>query len=106
MEPITPQEVNKQKHKYLPEYVIQAFNELIAEKFFSGEARIKQEEAVSRILALCPDEKMTSSILFERHYLDVEDIYRDQGWKVMFDQPGYNESGTSVFKFIDEQYKS
>lgn len=39
-----------------------------------------------------PDSGMlTKDEIFDNHWLDIEDIYREQGWKVKYDKPGYNE---------------
>jgi hypothetical protein len=42
---------------------------------------------------------MERAEVFSKHYLDFEDVYRKQGWKVYFDRPGFNESYTATFTF-------
>jgi hypothetical protein len=37
--------------------------------------------------------------MFNKHWFDIEDIYRKAGWAVEFDKPGYNESYESFFVF-------
>ena len=37
--------------------------------------------------------------IFDNHWLDVEDLYRKNGWKVDYDKPGYNESYNAYFVF-------
>jgi hypothetical protein len=79
------------------EQTIEAFNELIREKWQGKEARIYQKDVVDRILSKLPvleDEKSSGrrDLIFETHQLDVEDLYRKQGFKVSYDKPGYNET--------------
>ena len=38
-------------------------------------------------------------LIFSNHWLDVEDIYRKQGWKVVYDSPGYDESYDAYYEF-------
>ena len=37
--------------------------------------------------------------IFDNHLLDFEDVYRDQGWSVMYDSPAYCESYDPYFLF-------
>jgi hypothetical protein len=37
--------------------------------------------------------------IFHRGWLDVEDAYRAEGWTVVYDKPGYNESYAASFTF-------
>lgn len=40
--------------------------------------------------------------IFDNRLLDVEDVFRSQGWKVEYDKPGYNESYPATFTFRSE----
>ena len=40
-----------------------------------------------------------SKMLYEKHYLDVEDAYRKRGWIVDYDKPAYNETYDAFFEF-------
>lgn len=96
IKPITPSEVVEQKKKDLPPEVIETWNKLIAEKFSGSSARVLQKDAVSALtIALL----VPSSVIFDKGYLDVEPIYRDAGWKVEYDKPGYNESYEAFYIF-------
>jgi hypothetical protein len=114
--PYTPAEAAAASKNRIPDFVINAFNDLIAEKLYNGKAVIKQEEAIEAILKLMPsseqsvthegirgeavrDLKKDRAKIFSRHWLDVEPLYRDQGWSVEFDKPGYNESYDGFFTF-------
>lgn len=95
MKPITPSEARKRTH--IPDVVIQAFNECIQRGLGTHTADVKQSEVAARILQLDPD--MTRQQIFDNHWLDVEDVYREAGWKVEYDKPGYNEPGEAIFRF-------
>lgn len=90
--PITPEEVKLGGH--IPDEVIVAFNELIAE---SRGGVVLQEAAITRIMSKMPD--VTRHQMFEKGWLDVEDVYRSAGWKVTYDKPGYNESYAASWTF-------
>jgi hypothetical protein len=56
---------------------------------------VLQEEVVAGL----KKKGLTEAKIFDKHWLDVEDIYRRVGWKVRFDQPGYNEDYKAYFVF-------
>lgn len=93
--PISPKKV-KQVISF-PVEVIESFNELIEEKFNGKSATVMQDAVVERILTKNP--KLKKDELFDKHWLDVEDVYRKAGWIVKFDQPGYCESYDAYFVF-------
>ena len=98
IKPISPKEASSLKRERIPDYVIEAFNEMIAKKATSGTVSFKQKDVVDLILKKAP-EGTTSSFLFENHFLDVEPIFIDAGWRVEYDKPGYNESYEPTFTF-------
>lgn len=109
IKPLSPHEAKK-KTKPQPDFVIETFNELISQNLRGKTARVSQEEAVVALVAkmltsvssLDEDEskaKEFRSEIFKRHYLDVEDNFRDAGWKVYFDKPGYCESYEAYYEF-------
>jgi hypothetical protein len=92
--PIRPEEVDTGKH--IPDEVIEAFNELIAEKYI-GYAVVGRENAIKRILTKLPDvERMD---IINKGWLNIEGIYASAGWDVKYDKPGYNESYDPYFTF-------
>jgi len=99
IKPITPNEVVSHKaHVVIPDYVFEAFNYLISKNFRNGSATVTQNEVVKHIIA-ARHETITSDYLFINHFLDVEDVYREAGWKVEYDKPAYCETYQAVFKF-------
>ena len=103
--PITPNEIVKKKKESFPPEVLEAFNEVIyenAEQTSSGIcSTFNQNVIVRRILKRLREsgKRYTSAQLFEKHWLDVENVYRACGWEVKYDKPGYNEEGQAVFQF-------
>ena len=104
MKPITPDEVVSAKRDSLPQEVLEAFNEMIASSWNGSYSHFKTKEVVAVILEKMNYGKITQPIiksdeLFENHWLDVEDIYRKAGWKVVYDNPAYNETYDATYKF-------
>lgn len=58
---------------------------------------ILQGEVIKEILTVCPLDSMTSQIILENKWLDVED--RKNGWEVEYDKPGLGESYPARFIF-------
>ena len=96
MKPITPNEVASQKLKTMPEGVLAAFNELIASKYTDGISVVTQDDVI-KLIFLKTD--INRAEVFKEGYLNVEEIYREAGWKVEYDKPGYNESCSPFFTF-------
>ena len=103
IKPITPEEVIGKKPE-IPGFVILAFNELIQKKWNKSRkmATVYQEEAIKMIMEKAPiDEEhpFKRSDIFDKHYLDIEPIYRECGWKVNYDKPAYFEDYPANFTF-------
>ena len=95
--PITPQDVAQNKLNVIPEYVIQAFNDTITAAWDGNTAIVKQVDVVAAIMAT---EQVTDrQTIFNKHWLDVEPLYREAGWRVVYDRPAYNETGEATFTF-------
>lgn len=97
VQPIRPQEVVTKKVETIPNVVIEAFNELIAKNYTGYSATVKQDDIIKLIRS--KDETISRKHIFDNHWLDVEDIYRKNGWVVEYDKPGYNESYDARFIF-------
>ena len=108
---ITPEEAEKAKRSSIPDYVFQAFNELLAENFYDVGTIIYQHEVLKRILSLYPsiienDKDSIVNSLFINHWLDVEKFYERAGWKVTFYKPSYYEDFDPYYKFIPKKNES
>ena len=103
IKPITPNEVVSHKaNVVIPDYVFEAFNYFISKNFRNGSATVMQNEVVDRIIST-RRETTTREYLFENHFLDVEDVYREAGWKVEYDKPAYCETYEASFKFTKKE---
>ena len=94
MRAITPAQARKQKKFVIPDFVLQAFNELIVKNLQNGSSRFVQDEVVRRI-----KEDLEDEAEFDYDWLDVEPVYEEAGWKVEYDKPGYNETYPASFTF-------
>jgi hypothetical protein len=97
VKPIRPDEVILKKQESIPDGIFEAFNELIVENFDGHSAVIKLEAVKNLARTKIPD--IPTNTMFEKHWFDVEDIYRKEGWGVEFDKPGYNENYEPYFVF-------
>jgi hypothetical protein len=103
--PITPQEVVSKKCDSLPDVVLTAFNEQIAESWNGYDSTFLQNDIIDTIIKKLKVQQPNLStpqcrqLIFDKGYLDVESIYKAVGWKVEYDKPGYNESYEPSFKF-------
>lgn len=93
--PITPNDIPAVRAKMLPPEVLETFNELITEHYSNGRSTVKQKEVVERLETAGFNHRE----IYDKGYLNVEEIYRDAGWHVKFDKPGYNESYDAYFVF-------
>jgi len=99
IKPLSPSEAMKRKAESIPDYVLEGFNNIIAQKINNSKwARVTQNEAIEAILELAP-EGVTRQTLFNNNWLDVEKIYRAAGWKVDYDKPAYNDGYEAFFIF-------
>lgn len=96
--PITPGAVVELQSTSIPDFVIDAFNELIVKNFKNGSATVLQDEAEKTIKA-----KYQSRGYCETRWLDVEPLFEKLGWKVTYDKPGYNESYPASFLFVPKK---
>ncbi len=97
--PIRPEEITDGKKLQMPDAVLESFNELIARNFSEGRATVKQNAVVGLIVS----RGYARQDVFDQHWLDVEEIYREAGWEVKYDKPGYNESYDAYFEFVKPQ---
>ncbi len=98
VKPITPQEAHDAHEESIPHEVITAFNHLIKTNWNpTSLSAVVPQDAVAKLAAEALD--VTEGVLYDHHWLDVEDLFRAAGWDVEYDKPGYNESYTASFTF-------
>lgn len=96
--PYTPDEALGKRKDVIPEVVIDVVNHLLARKFDGASATLSQKEIEEMIMQRMPPE-FKRITMFEQNWLDFEPVYREAGWDVVYDKPGYNESYNASFVF-------
>lgn len=108
VQPIKPSEVDKQKSENIPDEVFEAFNELIVKNFSGGRAIVKQKDVISLIIEKTRSEESSmvnwypekiKKNIYDNHWFDIEDIYRENGWTVVWDKPVFNETYEASWTF-------
>jgi len=94
--PISPDEVDDEKLKNIPDEVIETINGFIAQDWDGRMAKISNS-TLTRVLK----DKLGSR--FRHDWLKFETIYRQAGWKVVCDRPGYNECYDMNWTFTKEK---
>lgn len=92
IKPIKPEDVTV----VVPDGVIEAFNHLIQQHWNGKQAHFRLQEAIEQAAL---ETELTPNELIDKGYMDVEPLYIDAGWNVVFDQPGYNETYPATFTF-------
>jgi len=95
--PITPQEIELNNGKEIPDAVIECFNAEIERNYYKGSfstgrsivMRNRIEELIVRAL---PGQK------FDVDWLNIESLYDEAGWKVTYSRP-LNEDFEPFFTF-------
>lgn len=100
IEPISPNDIPDAKAQAFPAFVIEAVNALVAAKFTAGSARFTQDDIINKILEGAPrDATINRHDVFDKGWLNFEEIYRAKGWKVNYDRPAYYEDYDANFTF-------
>lgn len=98
IKPITPDEAYEQRLKSVHPGIIDVVNTILKREFVSHNSVIiiRQDDIIQAFLAT---HSSTRQEIFDNKWLDFESIYKDAGWHVLYDKPGYNESYSAYFKF-------
>jgi hypothetical protein len=94
--PIRPEEVSKEK--VIPLFVIESVNELLNEK-----SRGKGQTVTILLKDIKERVRSKTDADLNDSWFDFEPLYREAGWCVVFDSPGYNESYSSFFEFTPKK---
>ena len=78
VKPISPRDIARSKN--FPDEAIEAFNELIANNFRYGKSTVYQDQLNKLIRSKYSS--FTDIIFFSEHELNIEYLYRSQGWNV------------------------
>jgi len=94
---ISPDEINFEES--IPEFVIEAVNNLLKKEYRGRSTTILQKEIMAEVMRLRPDLSLSREDIYKNHWMDFEPLFRENGWDVSYDRPGYNESYEASFKF-------
>ncbi len=103
--PITPQEAKAQKLLIIPNYIIEAVNELLIKHLSSGRAIILRDAIIYAAYMRWLECSGSANFdffkknLYDNHFLDFEDIYISAGWKVTYHRPDYTEFYDPYYEF-------
>lgn len=98
IKPITPEEARNEAKSNIPEFVIIGVNNAIKSHYHKSGFTIKQKDILAEIMKVAPDD-MTNNEIFENHWMDFEDLYKNFGWNISYDSPGYRESYDEKYEF-------
>ncbi len=93
--PIKPDQIPALQEVAIPDVVIEVFNALIAKNYRSGYSSFLQDDAVAELMK----KGLNKKDIYANNWLDIEEIYRKNGWKVEYDRPAYCESYPASFNF-------
>lgn len=95
-DPYSPtQAMSAQMEKMAASKVVEIINTLLAERVASPPIIIKKWEVVEMLL----DAGILMDDIYTKHMLDIEPLYREQGWEVIYDKPSYSESYLAYWSF-------
>lgn len=98
---ISPAEAEKLKRERIPEFVIESFNELLISNYNPNGTVITQEDVIVEIMNRSPDD-ISRNEIFDNGWLDVEPLFKENGWNVEYDKPGLGESYKARFIFTSK----
>ena len=97
--PISPSEAQDYVSD-IPDYIIDIFNTLIKKSYRNGRAIVYQKEVERFVESMVGGKQLNQA--FDNGWFDVEELYENEGWKVLYDKPGYNETYEAYYEFIRE----
>lgn len=108
VKPITPKEVVEKAKASFPSEVIEAFNELILEQWDGRQSIVHQSAVLARIVSKMSidtdlSRRVLESKVIDKHYLDVEDFFRENGWYVEYDKPSIGDNYEAYYKFYPRE---
>lgn len=98
---ISPAEAEKLKRERIPGFVIESFNELLISNYNPNGTIILQEEVIIEIMNRSPDD-ISRNEIFDNGWIDVEPLFKENGWNVEYDKPGLGENYKARFIFTSK----
>lgn len=98
VKPLAPADVVSAQVELFPDFVIETWNTIIAKKWSGTQSCIEQDDIMLELIAAAPT-LVNRGDVFAHRWLDIEDVYRAEGWVVEYDKPAYNEDYPAYFVF-------
>jgi len=95
VKPLSPKEIESAKKVVIPDAVMEAANELLAKKWNGSSATF----TIDALCGLAREKMGDPKHQFASEDLDIEIVFRKEGWIVDFDRPGYNETYAANWTF-------
>ncbi len=96
--PITPGFIEDNLEYIIHPAVIQAVNELLKDSYRPGKrVTFTVKKVIQKAKSICPE--LTTKEIEENKWLDFESVFRNVGWKVKFDTPGWDENYEQFYEF-------
>lgn len=112
IKPASPSDITSIKIGLIPKELIELINSMLASAAVKNhsnkfECTIYQDEIVETFTAILNRNESvtfggTVPALFNMEWLNFESLYEEQGWKVTYEKPAYNESGRPFFTFEEK----
>lgn len=103
MKPIKPDEILDNRENIIHPNIFVVINDMLKKKYthYNTSVDIKQNDIIKAFLEITPDFKRQQ--IFDEHHLDFEEVYRQYGWSVKFDQPGWDENYDTRYTFTKKK---
>ncbi len=98
--PIKPSEVAEYKKTLIPDFVVQAFNDLIASTYNGRNSSFTEEEVINKMFSYykkqtpAPTKDLSRKEIFDNNWLDIESLYEKELWNVSYKKDG---KGSYIF---------
>jgi hypothetical protein len=95
--PITPDDIAKVK---FPDEVVVVFNNYIIKAWDGKKACIDQEDIINGIINAfsTTNDPIDKEHIYQNHWLDIEELYGEFGWKVVYQKGDYGSKSVFIFE--------
>lgn len=92
--------IRKENRNGIPDLVFEVVNDLLLTKpWKNNRIIITQDEILNKLTGDEDCGKLSRQTILDNGWLDFEDIYRENGWKVTYDKPGFHDTYRPYFIF-------
>lgn len=101
VKPLSPKEVQEKQIDNIPDFIIEAVNELIAQKIGDNDSVNITQSAIMELALKKAPEGTTRQVIYDNNWMDIEPLFRKAGWRVDYDKPAYCETYSANFTFTN-----